>query len=142
MDNATTSSLVADSKAPTVAPSYRSLSEVEKASVENLRQQPDDAVSEASEEQQQQQPAEENEKGNELTLHATAASHAGGASVRQVATRDDGTEYPTGVKFGLIMLALCLSVFLVALGKPSASSSCARYVVSTPREHCRLIPRP
>ena len=116
MDNATTSSLVADSKAPTVAPSYRSLSEVEKASVENLPQQPDDAASE-----EQQEAAEENEKGNELTQHATAASHATGASVRQVATRDDGTEYPTGVKFGLIMLALCLSVFLVALGKPSFS---------------------
>ncbi len=135
MDNATTSSLVADSKAPTVAPSYRSLSEVEKASVENLPEHPDGAVSEASEEQeqQQQQAAEENEKGNELTLHATAASHAGGASVRQVATREDGTEYPTGVKFGLIMLALCLSVFLVALGKPSASTSCACYTASTPR---------
>lgn len=31
--------------------------------------------------------------------------------------REDGIEYPTGIKLGLIVLALCLSVFLMALGK-------------------------
>lgn len=35
----------------------------------------------------------------------------------ETAKREDGTEYPTGIKLGLIVLALCLSVFLMALGK-------------------------
>jgi hypothetical protein len=30
-------------------------------------------------------------------------------------TSGEGIEYPTGVKLGLISLALCLSVFLMAL---------------------------
>ncbi|KAK2626637.1 hypothetical protein QTJ16_003812 [Diplocarpon rosae] len=36
-------------------------------------------------------------------------------SLTRINTSQDGTEYPTGVKLGLISLALCLSVFLIAL---------------------------
>ncbi|PBP24659.1 DHA14-like major facilitator [Diplocarpon rosae] len=38
-----------------------------------------------------------------------------GDSLTRINTSQDGTEYPTGVKLGLISLALCLSVFLIAL---------------------------
>ncbi|KAJ5032371.1 uncharacterized protein L3040_008976 [Drepanopeziza brunnea f. sp. 'multigermtubi'] len=36
-------------------------------------------------------------------------------SLTRINTSSEGTEYPTGVKLGLISLALCLSVFLIAL---------------------------
>ncbi|KAI2629894.1 putative efflux pump [Hypoxylon sp. NC1633] len=49
-----------------------------------------------------------------LARHATAKSHHGD-SIRQTQTREDGSEYPTGAKLSLITLALCLSVFLMAL---------------------------
>ncbi|ERS98993.1 uncharacterized protein SPSK_04078 [Sporothrix schenckii 1099-18] len=39
----------------------------------------------------------------------------GGLAVAKTATREDGSEYPTGARLGLIMLALCLAVFLMAL---------------------------
>ena len=32
-----------------------------------------------------------------------------------VETREDGTPYPTGFKLGIIVLAICLSIFLMAL---------------------------
>jgi hypothetical protein len=35
--------------------------------------------------------------------------------ITRVMTSGEGVEYPTGVKLGLISLALCLSVFLMAL---------------------------
>lgn len=38
------------------------------------------------------------------------------SSIKPATTREDGKEYPSGPKLGLIVLALCLSVFLVALG--------------------------
>ncbi|CAL3964112.1 unnamed protein product [Diplocarpon coronariae] len=37
----------------------------------------------------------------------------GSDSLTRINTSQDGTEYPTGVKLGLISLALCLSVFLI-----------------------------
>lgn len=40
---------------------------------------------------------------------------ATGAELHKVSTSAEGVEYPTGVKLGLISLALCLSVFLMAL---------------------------
>jgi hypothetical protein len=58
--------------------------------------------------------AGEPEKTEELARQATAASKTG-QSIRPTATREDGTEYPSGMKLGLITLALCLSVFLMAL---------------------------
>lgn len=38
-----------------------------------------------------------------------------GSTSRDTPARDDGTPYPTGLKLGFIVLALCLSVFLMAL---------------------------
>ena len=35
--------------------------------------------------------------------------------LEEVETREDGTPYPTGVKLGVIVLAICLSIFLMAL---------------------------
>ncbi|KAK0724214.1 major facilitator superfamily-domain-containing protein [Lasiosphaeris hirsuta] len=58
-------------------------------------------------------PSNDPEK-TDLARQATAVSKTG-QSIAQVATREDGTEYPTGTKLGLIVLALCLSVFLMAL---------------------------
>ncbi|CZS94684.1 probable DHA14-like major facilitator; ABC transporter [Rhynchosporium graminicola] len=40
---------------------------------------------------------------------------AGSDELTRINTSQDGAEYPTGVKLGLISLALCLSVFLIAL---------------------------
>lgn len=56
----------------------------------------------------------EAEKVVALTKQATARSHNSNA-LRQTQTREDGVEYPTGMKLFLISLALCLSVFLIAL---------------------------
>ena len=36
--------------------------------------------------------------------------------VNTLQKREDGTDYPSGLKLFLIILALCLSVFLMALG--------------------------
>lgn len=36
-------------------------------------------------------------------------------SLTRIMTSQDGVEYPQGMKLGLISLALCLSVFLIAL---------------------------
>ncbi len=52
---------------------------------------------------------------NEMQRAATAASRAGAQSLRPATTREDGSDYPTGLALGLITMALCLSVFLIAL---------------------------
>lgn len=39
--------------------------------------------------------------------------------VNTVQKREDGSDYPSGLKLFLIILALCLSVFLMALGMHS-----------------------
>lgn len=38
------------------------------------------------------------------------------SSVNTLQKREDGTDYPSGINLFLIVLALCLSVFLMALG--------------------------
>lgn len=40
---------------------------------------------------------------------------SGMASIRLTETREDGSEYPTGLKLFLITVALCLAVFLMCL---------------------------
>ncbi|KAK3321924.1 major facilitator superfamily domain-containing protein [Apodospora peruviana] len=97
---------VAESQAPTIAPS---VTEEDKLSAELASDtdaasvRPGDAPADA-----------ETEKHNHLTQHPTATSKQGDA-IQQTQTREDGTEYPKGSKLGLIILALCLSVFLMAL---------------------------
>lgn len=44
-----------------------------------------------------------------------AVSEADGRPLKTKPTREDGTEYPDGLRFALICLALCMSVFLMAL---------------------------
>ncbi|KAJ4420415.1 hypothetical protein N0V82_004404 [Gnomoniopsis sp. IMI 355080] len=43
------------------------------------------------------------------------ASVAASSDLQRVDTRPDGSDYPSGLKLGLITLALCLGVFLMAL---------------------------
>ncbi|KAI1125926.1 MFS general substrate transporter [Nemania abortiva] len=54
------------------------------------------------------------EKTDNLAKVQTARTQ-NGETLQPTETREDGTEYPTGLKLGLISLALCLSVFLIAL---------------------------
>ncbi|KAK4129911.1 MFS general substrate transporter [Trichocladium antarcticum] len=56
----------------------------------------------------------ETEKVESLARHATATSQHG-QDVERVQTREDGAAYPTGVNLALIVMALCLSVFVMAL---------------------------
>ncbi|KAK4152392.1 major facilitator superfamily domain-containing protein [Chaetomidium leptoderma] len=86
-----------DSEVPTLAPSKASLSD-------------DGKVSAAGEQTDQQ-----HEKHDTLARQATAASKAGTNHLEPALTREDGTEYPSGMTLGLIVLALCLSVFTMAL---------------------------
>ncbi|KAI1810496.1 MFS general substrate transporter [Poronia punctata] len=48
-------------------------------------------------------------------IQTTKTQNNEGDTVQQVFTREDGTEYPSGVKLTLISLSLCLSVFLISL---------------------------
>jgi hypothetical protein len=49
-------------------------------------------------------------------LHkVTSAKDAAEVELTRIMTSGDGVEYPTGAKLQLICLALCLSVFLMAL---------------------------
>jgi hypothetical protein len=43
------------------------------------------------------------------------ASEAGRLELKQIKTSETGIEYPNGTKLALITLAICLSVFLMAL---------------------------
>ncbi|KAK4142940.1 major facilitator superfamily-domain-containing protein [Dichotomopilus funicola] len=55
-----------------------------------------------------------NEKSDALARQATATSKSGKV-LEPALTREDGAEYPRGVTLGLIVLALCLAVFTMAL---------------------------
>jgi len=113
---------VPESQAPTIAPS-RSSFEKDNSAIET------DTVSGRSiatpggpgqaEVESITAPAEvaeaEIEKHGDLARAPTSASHAGGKSLQPTQTREDGSEYPTGLRLGLISLALCLAVFLMAL---------------------------
>ena len=96
------------SEAPTMVPSRTSL-EKETAAPGNDGAPSDSASASAA----QQQPA--SEKPESLARAPTATSQAGGQSLAARATREDGAEYPSGAKLAAITVALCLSVFLMAL---------------------------
>jgi len=91
-----------ESATPTVAPSVSSISDVEKVPPSSNRNSVDRAEA-------------VDEKGSAIAKSPTASSAHVGEALQQSQTREDGTEYPTGLKLGLITLALCLSVFLMAL---------------------------
>lgn len=52
------------------------------------------------------------------------------AELNRVMSTGEGVEYPTGVRLGLITLALCLSVFLMAL----VSLTCSFFVFGWTRD--------
>jgi hypothetical protein len=56
----------------------------------------------------------EAEKSETLAQIQTAHTQHG-EPIKPTETREDGSEYPSGLKLALISLALCLSVFLIAL---------------------------
>ncbi|KAK0667512.1 putative efflux system protein [Cercophora samala] len=115
--------LAAESQAPTVAPSSKSISDDEKASNSGDKTDIDagsstDTTEKASASKQPQITTEaaDNEKaGSILAKHPTAVSQAGSKKLEPSKTREDGEEYPTGIKLAAIVTALCLSVFLMAL---------------------------
>jgi hypothetical protein len=61
----------------------------------------------------EEQPAESYNYKEELHTEAEKADL--GHDLKQVQTSESGIEYPTGLRLNLISLALCLSVFLMAL---------------------------
>lgn len=116
-----------DSEVPTLAPSRTSVSDDGKPSLppSAAGEQTDvDMVSakethihhETHAEEQDAAHHHSNEKPGQdgLARHATAASRTG-TNLEQAPTREDGSEYPKGMTLGLIVLALCLSVFTMAL---------------------------
>jgi hypothetical protein len=113
-----------DSEVPTLDPSRVSVSDDDgKASSVARREQTDIDVDSTS------NPIDvlvHDEKAKHasstLARQATATSKSGGAKLEQVPTRDDGTEYPRGMTLALIVLALCLSVFTMALGKRASNT--------------------
>lgn len=48
-------------------------------------------------------------------LHTEAEKSEVGHELKQIQTSESGMEYPSGLRLSLISLALCLSVFLMAL---------------------------
>jgi len=51
----------------------------------------------------------------ESLARTQTAKTENGEPMQQVMTREDGSEYPKGMKLTLITIALCLSVFLISL---------------------------
>ncbi|KAM7218871.1 putative efflux pump antibiotic resistance protein [Rhypophila decipiens] len=102
-----------ESQAPTIAPSAASMTEDDKLSGKGAGTTSEtDAASRAENEK----PAgtDANPTGDELRKQITSASKTG-SQIAPTRTRDDGVEYPKGFELFLITLALCLSVFLMAL---------------------------
>lgn len=68
------------------------------------------SVHEKTKEQQQEQA-----QAQEFYATERDEKEAAGLDLHQIKTSESGIEYPIGLKLGLITLALCLSVFLMAL---------------------------
>lgn len=98
------------SKAPTLTPSTASMTDMEKdrPSTTSPSSSDSDSATPAP-------MATEAEKTGDLHRQLTAKSQQHGDELQNARTREDGTEYPTGLKLSLITLALCLAVFLMAL---------------------------
>lgn len=112
---------VAESQAPTIVPDSTSISDDEKnptvdtgKAETNVSEKPAETSSAA--ENPSPEPKKVHEKQTPLSRKQTAASNAGSNALDQIRTREDGEEYPVGMKLALIVLALCLSVFVMALG--------------------------
>jgi hypothetical protein len=104
------------SQVPTLAPSKASVSDDGKASAAGEQTDIEvGSVAPIKASSSDNEKDEHDEKVDALAKQATATSKASKKLERTV-TREDGTEYPTGLKLGLIVLALCLGVFTMALG--------------------------
>ena len=110
-----TAPAVPESEAPTLA--TNSIADAEKASAAG-----DMSENDARSSNRGSTAAADAEKQDGITRQATAVSRTG-QSLKPTQTREDGTEYPSGMKLALITLALCLSVFLMALGTSSSQGS-------------------
>jgi hypothetical protein len=127
-----------ESQAPTVAPSRTSISDNEKhaptadrdASTEgnyttdNEKTASRGVTSDSEHSSLGKTEAQDHGLGDAAAAPAAIPGGAGGdlertptheSGLQKIQTRQDGTEYPKGLKLGLISLALCLSVFLMAL---------------------------
>ncbi|KAI0546790.1 MFS general substrate transporter [Xylaria curta] len=109
---------VSSSREPTLAPSANSVVENEKDIRSELssRDQAESGIgsSESSIIEGDARADHFPEKTESLAKVQTARTENGHA-LQPTETREDGTEYPKGVKLLLISIALCLSVFLIAL---------------------------
>ncbi len=126
-----------DSEVPTLAPSRASASDDGKASATGGEQTDVEiglTTADLASPSEKQQPPKE--KQDDLARQATATSKTGKA-LELTATREDGSEYPKGLTLALIVLALCLSVFTMALGKPHRAS---RSLPRPPALHPSLDP--
>lgn len=104
------SSFEGTSQAPTIAESTPSLAGTNEKDVDTASKHDN-----MNEKLQPMGPTPaEAEKVTDLTKTTTARSQNSNA-LRQTETREDGVAYPKGLKLFLISLALCLSVFLIAL---------------------------
>jgi hypothetical protein len=56
-----------------------------------------------------------NEHHDQPDLKKVTSAKEAQAELTKLMTSGEGVEYPTGVKLGLVAMALCLSVFLMAL---------------------------
>ncbi|KAK9778377.1 putative Efflux pump [Seiridium cardinale] len=113
------SSFEGASQAPTVAASASSITDMEKgADTYSSRENTSHSNSTIDADMKNVQPMApaptEAEKVIDITRQYTAHSQTA-HTLKQVETREDGVEYPKGTKLFLISLALCLSVFLMAL---------------------------
>ncbi|KAL2255916.1 hypothetical protein VTK26DRAFT_2485 [Humicola hyalothermophila] len=103
-----------DSRVPTLVPSARSVSDDGKASG-GPGEQTDADVSSASPVEASAEVQSQNEKQDDsLARQPTSASNTGNKTEGEPAG-EDGTTYPTGMKLILIVVALCLAVFVMAL---------------------------
>ncbi|EPE06979.1 efflux pump antibiotic resistance [Ophiostoma piceae UAMH 11346] len=102
---------------PTLAPSNISVDKEtgrdEKVATATSGDDDDVAIEEEVEVAPIHTPADGEHHLNKVATHRS--QNAGELAVTKTATREDGSEYPTGARLSLIMLALCLAVFLMAL---------------------------
>lgn len=61
-------------------------------------------------------------------LHTEAEKSEIGNELKQIQTSESGIEYPSGLRLNLISLALCLSVFLMALVRPVPQRSICQFI--------------
>nr|ABR28367.1 putative efflux pump [Xylaria sp. BCC 1067] len=112
------SHLQPSSREPTLAPSANSMMDYEKdagSAVSTHAQQVSSSDSSQNSIIEGGAPAAYGVEKSEGLAKVQTSQTQTGTQLEQSRTREDGTEYPTGIKLTLISVALCLSVFLIAL---------------------------